>query len=64
MASLFVDFDKVVTEMWQRLKKVFERKPPSAESLRRQALKFLKQGKPQKALALLQQSLELEPSNM
>lgn len=65
MASLFVvDFDKVVTEMWQRLKKVFERKRPSAESLRRQALKLLKQGKPQKALALLQQSLELEPSNM
>lgn len=65
MASLLVtEFDKVVKEMWQRFKKLFERKPPSAENLRKRALKFLRQGKPQKALVLLQQSLELEPSNM
>jgi tetratricopeptide (TPR) repeat protein len=50
--------------MWRRLLKWFKRKPVSAEELRKRALKLLRQGKPEQALSLLQQSLELEPSNM
>lgn len=51
-------------KVWQRLTKWLKRKPPSAEELRKQALRFLRKGKPQQALLLLQRSLELEPSNV
>ncbi|MER3500920.1 MAG: hypothetical protein C4295_05470 [Candidatus Fervidibacterota bacterium] len=52
-----------VTFMWQQLKRWFKRDNLSAAELRRQAAHYLRQGKPQRALPLLQQALTMEPSN-
>lgn len=51
-------------KMLRKLTELIKRKEPTAEEMRRKALRFLKRGKPHLALTLLEKSLELEPSSI
>jgi tetratricopeptide (TPR) repeat protein len=50
--------------MWRWLSRWFRRSPPTAEELRHQAQRYLRRRDIRRALPLLQQALEMEPSNL